>query len=191
MGGNNFFIRNIIGGWSLSGIFTYGSGNPLQIIGSGCTTPTSGTCMPDINPNFTGSIRQNGSWGKGLTAKTLNSKSYLNTAAFQLPAVFPLSAAALAKGAVPITKIGDAPRSGALNTWTPSNYALNMGVSRSFNVTPERVKFVFRADCFNVSNKTTFGGINVTWSPAASNTFGQVTSASGNRVWQFAGRLAF
>jgi hypothetical protein len=193
-GSDNFFVRNIVGGWALSGIFTYSSGTPLQIIGSGCTTPTSGTCFPDINPNFTGSIRQNGSWGKGITAAHLNAISYLNSAAFQLPNAFPLPANA-AKTAVATTKIGDAPRSGALNAWAPSAYNLNMAVQRSFNITPERVKFIFRADCFNVSNKVTFGtgttGIGQTWSSAASSTFGQITTASGNRDWQFSGRVTF
>ena len=189
-GSDNFLVRNIVGGWALSGIFTYGSGVPLQIIGSGCTTPTSGTCFPDLNPNFSGPIRQNGSWGKGITAANLGAISYLNSAAFQLPAAFPLPAGA-AKTAVATTKIGDAPRSAALNTWTPSAYNLNMAVQRSFNITPERVRFIFRADCFNVSNKVTFGGINQTWSSASSSTFGQITSASGNRDWQFSGRVTF
>jgi hypothetical protein len=190
MGGNNFIVRNIVGGWALSGIFTYNSGTPLQIIGSGCTTPSSGTCMPDINPNFSGTLRRNGSWGKGITAAHLNAISYLNPAAFQLPSVFPLPANAAAN-AVATTKIGDAPRSGALNAWNPSSYNLNMAVQRSFRITPDRVKFIFRADCFNVSNKVTFGGIGATWSPASSTTFGQVTSASGNRDWQFSGRVTF
>lgn len=189
-GSDNFFVRNIIGGWALSGIFTYSSGVPLQIVGSGCTTPTSGTCFPDINPNFSGPLRKNGSWGKGITAAHLNAISYLNSAAFQLPNTFPLPANA-AKTAVATTKIGDAPRSAALNAWAPSSYNLNMAVQRSFNITHERVKFIFRADCFNVSNKVTFGGISQTWSSASSSTFGQITSASGNRDWQFSGRVTF
>ncbi len=190
LGGDNFFVRNIIGGWALSGIFTYHSGTPLQIIGSGCTTPSAGTCMPDINPNFHGSLRQNGSWGKGITAANLNSISYLNPAAFQLPNVFPLPANHAAN-AVATTKIGDAPRSAALNAWNPSSYNLNMAVQRSFQLTPDRVKFIFRADCFDVTNKVTFGGIGATWSSASSTTFGQVTSADGNRDWQFSGRITF
>jgi hypothetical protein len=189
-GSDNFLVRNIIGGWAISGIFTYSSGVPLQIIGSGCTTPTSGTCFPDINPNFSGPLRKNGSWGKGITAAHLNAISYLNSAAFQLPNTFALPANA-AKTAVATTKIGDAPRSAALNAWAPSSYNLNMAVQRSFNITPERVRFIFRADCFNVSNKVTFGGISQTWSSASSSTFGQITSASGNRDWQFSGRVTF
>jgi hypothetical protein len=86
--------------------------------------------------------------------------------------------------------IGDSPRSG-LNLWSPSHYNLNAGVSRSFNITPERVKFIFQADCSNVTNKVTFGGINTQWSSSATSTFGEATTASGNRDFQFSGRVTF
>ncbi|HEY4379779.1 MAG TPA: carboxypeptidase regulatory-like domain-containing protein [Acidobacteriaceae bacterium] len=189
IGGNNFIVRNLVGGWSLSGVFSYASGNPLLVIGSGCTAPSAGTCMPDLTPGMANNIRQNGSWGKGITAANLSAVKYLNSSAFTLPNAFPLPAGAGSK-AVAITKIGDAPRSNP-NLWSPSHYNLNASVQRTFNLTPERVKFVFQADCFNVANKVTFGGINTTWSPAASSTFGEVTSASGNRDFQFAGRINF
>jgi hypothetical protein len=65
-----------------------------------------------------------------------------------------------------------------------------MSLRRSFNITPERVKFIFQVDCTNITNKTTFGGINVTWSQGSS-ALGQVTSASGNRDFQFSGRVNF
>jgi hypothetical protein len=65
---------------------------------------------------------------------------------------------------------------------------LNAGVSRSFNITPERVKFIFQADCSNVTNKVLFGGINVNSSSSA---FGTATTASGNRDFQFSGRITF
>ncbi len=189
IGGNNFLVRNIVGGWSLSGIFTYDSGNPLLVTGTGCTTPSSGTCEPDLVPGMLNNIRQNGSWGKGITAGNISAIHYLNAAAFQLPNAFPLPAGASPK-AVAITKIGDAPRTN-LNLWSPSHYNLNASLQRTFNITPERVKFVFQADAFNVTNKVTFGGINTTWSSATSNTFGEITSASGNRDFQFSGRVNF
>ena len=62
---------------------------------------------------------------------------------------------------------------------------------RSFNITPERVRFIFQADCSDVTNKVTFGGINTTWSASSSSTFGEVTSVSGNRDFQFSGRISF
>ena len=202
IGGNNFVVRNLIGGWSVSGIFTYNSGNPLLVTGSGCTTPSSGTCMPDIAPGMLNNIRQNGSWGKGLTAANLSAVHYLNASAFSAPNAFPIPnpppgcpAASIAPPPgcpVAVSKIGDAPRTN-LNLWSPSHYNLNASLQRTFNITPERVKFVFQADAFNVSNKVTFGGINTTVSlkPGTSNTFGEVTSASGNRDFQFSGRINF
>jgi len=188
IGGDNRLLRNVIGGWSFSGVFTYISGNPVQVTASGCTTPSSGTCFPDLVPGV--KIRQNGSWGKGVTASTLATVRYLNPAAFALPNAFPLPASASSK-AVPITKIGDSPRAG-LNLWTPSVYNINASLRRSFNLTPSgRVKFIFQADCSNCSNKVTFTGINSTWSSATTNTFGEITSATGNRAFQFSGRITF
>ncbi|HXU20111.1 MAG TPA: TonB-dependent receptor [Verrucomicrobiae bacterium] len=185
-GGNNFFVRNIVGGWAISGIYTYYSGGPLFITGSGCTAPSQGTCMPDVVPGV--NIRQNGNWGDGVTGNNLAAISYLNSAAFTLPNAFPLPANATSK-AVPITKIGDAPRS-SLNVWGPNRFNLDLSIRRTFNIT-ERVKFLFQADCSNVTNSVTFGGINTTWSPSASSSFGKVTSARGNRDFQFSGRITF
>lgn len=199
IGGDNFWVRNLIGGWAFSGIFSYNSGTPLLITGSGCTTPSSGTCMPDLVPGMKNKIRQGGSWGKGITGKNPAAVHYLNWSAFTLPNAFPLPPNATSK-AVATTKIGDAPRSG-LNLWSPSHYNINASVRRSFNITrSDRVKFIFQADCNNVTNKVTFGGINTTWTapdPAtpttqpASSAFGEVTTAPGNRDFQFSGRFNF
>jgi hypothetical protein len=190
IGGDNFLVRNLLGGWALSGIFSYHSGAPLLIVGSGCTTPSQGTCMPDLNPDFHGSVRKNGSWGKGITAAHLNAIQYIDPDAFKAPASFDLPESAIKAGATPITKIGDASRSAALGLRNPGKYNLDMSLRRSFNITPERVKFIFQVDCTDVTNKVTFGGINVTWSPA-SKVLGQVGSASGNRDFQFSGRVNF
>jgi len=188
IGGNNFLVRNIAGGWSIAGAFSYISGAPLSIIGSGCTTPSSGTCMPDLLPGMKNKVRANGGWGKGITAANLGGVSYLNQAAFQAPNPFPLPATAASK-AVAITKIGDAPRHGLGRA--PSKYNVDLSLSRSFNITPNRVKFIFRADCNNITNKVTFGGIGTTWSKASTGTFGQVSSAPGNRDFQFSGKITF
>jgi hypothetical protein len=187
-GGDNFFVRNVVGGWSLAGKFGYISGVPLSLIATGCTTPSSGTCMPDLVPGMKNKVRQNGSWGKGISGKNLAAVSYLNSAAFTLPNAFPLPSNATSK-AVAVTKIGDAPRHGLGRN--PSKYGLDMSLSRSFNITPDRVKFIFRADCSDVTNKVTFGGIGSTWSAASSSTFGKVTSVSGNRDFQFSGKITF
>ncbi|HEY5055926.1 MAG TPA: TonB-dependent receptor, partial [Acidobacteriaceae bacterium] len=191
LGGNNFLVRNIIGGWSLSGIFTYDSGTPLLIVGSGCTTPSAGTCMPDINPDFHGPVRINGSFGKGITANHLNAIKYIDSNAFRAPQAIPSAPGSATLPANYITKIGDASRSAVLGLRNPSHYNLNMSVRRSFNITPERVRFIFGVDCSDVTNKVNFGGIGSTWSAASSSTLGEVTKASGNRDFQFSGRVTF
>ncbi len=216
IGGDHLLVRALAGGWQLASIFTYASGTPILVTGTGCTTPSAGTCMPDLTPGRANSIRKNGGWGgPGVTFKDpitgYSVKPYLDTTAFQSLNYFPVTAAATLANATPITKIGDAPRS-SLNLWSPSHYNDDAALQRSFNITRERVKFVFRADCFDVSNKVTFsitqtqsvattsptktsaGTVYTAGSPitaAQSPTFGRLTGQSGNRRFQFSGRITF
>ena len=67
IGGDHFVVRALLGGWQISEIFQYSSGIPLALVGTCNATQNvgQGTCMPDANPNFHGSVRQNGGWGDG------------------------------------------------------------------------------------------------------------------------------
>ena len=210
IGDGNRLVSTFAGGWQLAGIFSYASGTPILVTGTGCTTPSAGTCMPDLVPGRSKeSIRINGGYGgKGVTYANYSTVNYLDTTAFQTLNYFPLSAAAAAKGAAPVTKIGDSPRS-SLNLWSPSRYNLDAAVQRSFNLSKERFRFIFRADCFDVTNKVTFslpqtqsvattnGSANSPYTAgtaiaqAQSPTFGRLTGFSGNRRFQFSGRITF
>lgn len=188
-------VRALAGGWQFSSIFSYGSGGPLAITGSGCTAPGQGTCMPDVNPNFSGSARINGSFGKGITAANMGAIQYLDPHAFSAPGVYPSNAPS---GSVTISKIGTASRTQPLGLWSPSHYNIDASLRRTFNITQERVKFVFEVDCLNVPNKVEFGGISTGWADptiasnaAAAAKFGTVGSARGNRDFQLAGRINF
>ena len=79
IGADNRLVRALVGGWQFSSIFQYYAGVPLAVTGSSNSTqnPGQGTYMPDVNPNFHGSPRINGGWGKGVTAATLGSVSYI------------------------------------------------------------------------------------------------------------------
>ena len=168
--------------------------------------------MPDIIPGRAGSIRENGGFGgPGVTYANYTQTAFLDTTAFQTVGQIPLPAPPANKTAgTPITKIGDAPRS-SLNLWSPSHYNLDMALQRTFNITRERVKFTFRADCFDVTNKVTFS-LAQTQTVAAAYTnpatkllqvpgtpipasispaFGHLSSYSGNRRFQFSGRIVF
>lgn len=201
IGGDHFITRALLGGWEFSNIFQYYSGVPLAITASCNSTQNvgAGTCMPDANPNFSGSVRTNGGWGQGVTAATLGSKSYLNGA-------IPSNASGIGTGGQPCATttgpfcnsgnymIGDLSRIAPYGLRGPSVYRWTSAIRRTFDIT-ERTKFVFGVDCQNVTNSVTFGntaennqiGVNVD-----SSTFGTLNFASADaRAFQFSGRLTF
>jgi hypothetical protein len=210
IGNDSLLVRTLAGGWSLSGVFTYASGTPLLVTSSSCNStfqPTAGTCMPDLNPNYKAkTIRQNGSWGRGVTAKTLGAapsaggisyaNGYVGNATQGDGGNAAGAATPCATSTTPFCNagnfmLGDAPRSAVFGLRNPSVYNLNASVRRSFNLTPERLKFVFAVDCQNVTNKVTFGGIGVSTNSASFGTVSTATSNTGSRDFQFSGRLNF
>ena len=197
-GGDHLISRAVLGGWNVSGIFTYISGTPLALTSTACTSstePGAGQCMPDINPNFSGKIRQNGIWGHGATAANLGAYSYITGAVSSTAPGAGTGGTSCVAGKGPFCNsnalmFGDAPVTAPFGLRGPGVYNLDMGVRRSFDLT-EQFKFIFAVDCQNVTNKVTFSGINTAVNSAA---FGQVSSAtsnSGSRDFQFSGRLRF
>jgi hypothetical protein len=76
---------------------------------------------------------------------------------------------------------------------SPSYYQLNVGLSKNFNFT-ERAKLQFRAEAFNVLNKTQLGTPNTDYNNTnAFNGFGTIrgTAPYSNRQLQFGLRLEF
>ena len=63
LGGKSLIVRSIVGGWQVSGIYTYSNGTPMALTTTGCASPGQGQCMPNINPAYTGNPRINGSFG--------------------------------------------------------------------------------------------------------------------------------
>ena len=210
IGANHLFVRKLAGGWSLSEVFTLTSGTPILVTASSCSTtfnPTAGTCMPDLNPNYSRSdIKQNGKWGTGITAAKLGATpsaggiSYANGYVGNTTAGSGSNAGGTAAPCLQSTSpfcnpgnfmFGDAARAGAYGLRNPTTYNLNMNVRRTFDLIGDRVKFVLAVDCQNVTNHVTFGGIAANVDSA---TFGTVSSATGNggsRDFQFSGRLNF
>lgn len=194
LGGDNMFVRMVAGGWRLSDIFTYISGNPLVITSSTCSGITGqGTCMPAYNTAFTGPIMPNGKWGHGATAATLASIQYINPAAF-------LQTGSLTNEYV----LGDVARTAPYGLRGPSNYDIDGSVRRTFPLTKDdRVQFVFEANVFNAVNHVWFGstssdglasiGQSVTSStPSADTGLGVVAGqANSPRQYQFAGHINF
>jgi hypothetical protein len=188
IGANNWWVRNLAGGWQLNGIYTYSSGTPALITYSGCTTPLQGQCMPDVATVYPGPARINGGFGGsgsgGRTAANLGHVQYFNVSSFQTPQLIsPSNVAAL-------NLIGNAPRTGAWNLRNPPQWSLNTGVRRTFPIW-ERLAFTFEADAFNTLNHVLFSNPNATWGPG-STSFGTITSASNSpRQFEIAGHLTF
>jgi Carboxypeptidase regulatory-like domain/TonB dependent receptor len=201
IGGDKFWVRAILGGWDISGISQYYAGLPLAIVGT-CNANQNvgqGTCMPDLNPNFQGSPRINGGWAKGVTAATLGTTSYIQGYINSTTSGVGVGGASCATSTGPFCNsgnymIGDSPRIAPYGLRGPGVYRLTGAVMRTFDIT-ERFKFIFRADCQNVTNSVTFGNNaqnNATIVNVNTSTFGTLTFASADsRAFQFSGRITF
>ena len=199
-GGDHLIARALLSGWQTSLIFQYSSGLPLAIVGTCNSTQNigQGTCEPDTNPNFRGDVRVNGNWGRGVTAATLGSVSYLKGALPSTTSGTGTGNVACASSTGPFCNsgnytIGDSPRF-PYGLRGQDIYRLSMGLRRTFPIN-ERVNFVFGVDGSNLTNHTTFGNnagnnqINVN---VNSSSFGTLNFASADpRDFQFSGRFNF
>jgi hypothetical protein len=192
LGGQNVITRQIVGGWQISGIYTYASGTPVQITYGGCTSPLQGQCMPDINPAFTGSsARINGSFGSGAGGRTAcnlgvgtgcTAVKYFDTNGFSAPTVVS------PKGVAAINLIGNAPRTAALQLFNPGAQNVDTSLRRTFKL-HEAMNLQVEVDCLNTWNHDIFSGPSGVFGSAA---FGTITSVSNKpRGFQLAGHFNF
>jgi hypothetical protein len=172
-GKGNHFTDHIIRNFEVSGIYTFTSGTPLAVTSTGCVTYLSGTCEPNLNPNFSGSARINGTYGHGHTVAQLASTPFLASAAFSTPAAY---------------TFGNAPRTAPYGLYGPGGYNLNMSLRRSFGIF-ERLKLVMQLDAFNVTNHTNFSNPAV---GVSSGTYGTISgAANSSRDLQVDARIDF
>ncbi len=164
-------VSGALSHWQLSGIVFYSSSSPL-VIGGTCTSGgILGTCYPNYNPSFNGSIWINGEIGSG--GATVTSTPYLNKAAFVDPAPY---------------TVGNIARSAPFGLFAPHNADLSLSVRREFNFT-ERIRLAFQADAFNVNNAVHFGTPGTNIDSANFGTFSSM--ANQPRKLQFSGRISF
>ena len=163
-------VSGMLSHWQLSGLFVFTTGAPLSITGT-CTGGgiIDASCYPNYNPNFSGSVWQNGTPGTGNLATT----AYLNKAAFVDP---------------PAYTAGNVTRSAPFGLFAPHNADFDLSVRREF-VIREKVKLSFQADAFNINNAVHFAAPGTGIDSA---TFG-IFSAMANqpRKLQFSARLSF
>jgi len=164
----------VMGGWTLTAIQNYSSGDPLSISASGPRTALfNGTIRPDwisgvpVIVNSDADVKTDGS-----------GQYYLNPAAFQK---------------VPVTgdnvpqRLGTAPQR-LPGIFGPGIYSENFGLKKNFSFT-EGSHLEFRVDMFNAFNRAGRGN-PVT--EITNSQFGKITGARfGPRNMQFAARIVF
>jgi hypothetical protein len=175
--GENAWERNILGGYTFSGVYQAYNGSPLALTESACQTnqaQNSKACEPALTPGFTGSARQNGKWGAGVNTSNITSISFINSSAFQI---------------APNYTFGNAPRTAPYNLYGPGTYQLDLAMVRSFPLHLGGSKLDFRAEWYNITNYTQFA---VASTAVGNASFGQVSVNSNNRkAAQFSARIEF
>ncbi|SEF92211.1 Carboxypeptidase regulatory-like domain-containing protein [Bryocella elongata] len=186
IGGGNPIVSALVSGWQINSIATYASGTPVQITYGGCTTGLQGQCMPDYNPAYTGTARQNGKFGtsaSGRLASNLSNVQYFNPTAFIAP-----TSVNAGTGVAALNLIGNAARTGADGLRNPAQWNIDSGVRRTIPLYG-RFAFTFEADFFNTLNHVLFSSPNAVY---GSSTFGQIASASNSpRSILLAGHITF
>jgi hypothetical protein len=160
--GRNGFVRNVLGGWSLSGITTIQTGAPLTILSGGDNSSSNigfDRAVPTGQPVYASSRACSG-----------NCESYLNASAFATNA--PGTFGSVGRGAY---------RGPGYDNW-------DMSITRNFPVS-ERAQIRFRAEYFNVFNHPNL--LDPAVSLANSASFGTITTANDPRIAQFALKILF
>ncbi len=161
-------VQDLVGGWNATGINIFQSGFPLAIIATN-NNLTNFYGAGQIRPNVVGGCsKQIGSIGSQARA----GKPVLNAACFKAPGP---------------NAFGNEPRTdGALRGAGIDNWDFSVGKTTPLR---ETVNLVFRAEAFNLANRTQFGDPNVT---SSSSVFGVITSQQNQpRLLQFSLRLNY
>jgi Carboxypeptidase regulatory-like domain/TonB dependent receptor-like, beta-barrel len=179
LGGASGALGKLVGGWTVTAIQNYYSGDPLAVVTDQCTGIYSGPYGDGcgVRPNVVSGVPQTVSHS-GLDAQ--NGTPYLNSDAFVEPAFTPDNG---------YYSLGSAPRI-LPNIRGPSHATEDFGILKKTYIT-ESSDFEFRADFFNLFNRVGLGDpdTDVTDGPGS---FGYVFGGLyGARVIQLSARINF
>jgi hypothetical protein len=162
-----------LGGWQMTDIFQARSGDPLTMAYNPSTNAQVSTLITingrnSYRPNLVPGVPvKNSTWAYN---SNLGGIVYLNSSAYTTP---PANA-----------PFGNSPRDAVrgFDFWQ-----LDTGLTKDFPIM-DKVKLQFRAEAFNITNKTNYGDPNT----ALGGTFGVINSIQGAaRQLQFAGKIIF
>jgi hypothetical protein len=166
-----------IGGWQLAAINTMNSGQPITVT----YTPSTANSVSNISSDFRGAntYRPNRVAGQSIRAHTLGDPTqYLNSSAFSAPATYDASGNLS-------SPFGDASRNLVRG---PDYYNLNFSLNKTFSLPVDRMKLQFRAEAYNLLNKTNFSAPD---SGLSDTSFGTISSTFSPRVLQLGLKLSY
>jgi len=199
MWGDNFFYRAIASDWTASTIFSYHSGFPIVLTGSGCGGGgILNQCMPSIVAGQAG--RANGAYGKNTTAAPgspnyIGSVQYFNTNAFTVATTGNGTAtsngnygtcsnttstqACYVWNGPALYVPGNAPRVAALNMFGMGYYDDDIALKRTFPVYREW-NVAIEVDMINLTNHVVWASPNSTVNGGSS--FGTISALNSSNA---------
>jgi hypothetical protein len=165
----NMVLRSVVGGWQVSGITTWQSGTPVNVVisgdiantGTGSQRPNLVGAVPELNcqPNTTGATQD-------VQRRLINC---YDQSAFALPAQF---------------TFGNAGRNILRGS---KSLSTDLSLMKNFVIHGD-TRFQFRLEMYNVFNNVNYGNPGST---IANPNFGVITSAGAMRRIQLGGKLIF
>ena len=186
LGGEHAWTRALFGGFQFSQIVQIYSGSPLAITATSCqTNPAQATCMPTLNPAFTGNARTTKHWsgfGPNIVASA-GSATVAPTGPFITPT--------LANSVyMPAYTFGNASRTAAYGLTGPGFFGMDISLRRSFPLhITESTKLSLQGDLYNVTNFVQFGNVNTSVGNASFSI--PSTQTNNPRQGQLSARIEF
>jgi hypothetical protein len=169
----------ILGGFQVSGIFSFQTGRPFTVTNS--ASNNSGYYGNNDRPNVV--ANPNSSVNTKTGAKTHTVAQWFNTAAYAAPPSFKVT-----NGVV--TSVGQFGDSARNNVTGPTYTDLDLTLAKNFAIW-ERVSGQFRAESFNLLNHPNFFNPLSTGAQFGTSAFGTITQSNNPRDLQFSMRILF
>jgi hypothetical protein len=156
---NNLFLKRVLGGWQVSGIWMWQVGMPFTVYTGGSNDLRgAGPDHADLVAGKSPSLDPNRPRGQVVA-------EYFNTAAFTQNA---------------LGTFGNSPRNFLRG---PGFNNVDLGIMKEFPIKGEKYHLMFRAEFFNVSNTPHFGGLQTSMNQPR---YGALQGARDPRIIQFA-----
>jgi hypothetical protein len=170
--GSNFFMKQVVNGWTISPIVSLQSGTPLEVTtGANNNKDSSNHNRPNLVPGVSAFYSPNRS-------RQVARNAWFNKAAFTP------NGPGLPGGIGPYGADGNTPRD---YLRAPGYSDIDLGIFRNFNLV-EGIVFQIRGEATNAFNMVSLSGPGTNLS---SSTVGVITSASSSRIIQVGARLTF